>query len=93
VKRILFACLRAADPGELARLFPSEADVVIPQPGLSRLVLPPEVFEACRADLEEKKGYPPGSHPQRPYHAARRSVTRFAMPSIVRRRICRVWQI
>jgi hypothetical protein len=45
----------AADkpPADLARLFPSEAEVVVDRAGLSRLVLPPEVLTACRPDLSD----------------------------------------
>jgi hypothetical protein len=42
-----------AEPAELRRLFPQEAEVVAGGGGLSRLVLPPEVLAACRPDLSD----------------------------------------
>jgi len=42
-----------AEPAELRRLFPQEADVTAESGGLSRLVLPPEVLAACRPDLSD----------------------------------------
>jgi hypothetical protein len=40
-------------PADLARLFPTEAEVIVTQPGLSRLVLAPEIVGACRPDLSD----------------------------------------
>jgi hypothetical protein len=40
-------------PADLARLFPTEAEVVVTQPGLSRLVLASEIVGACRPDLSD----------------------------------------
>jgi len=38
---------------ELRRLFPREADLFAPRPGLARLALPPEVLKDCRPDLSD----------------------------------------
>ncbi len=43
----------ALEPAELRRLFPSEAEVTVERPGLSRLVLPQEILTACRPDLSD----------------------------------------
>jgi len=42
-----------AEPVELRRLFPQEADVLGGSAGLSRLVLPPAILAACRPDLSD----------------------------------------
>src|SRR5207245_5852365 len=42
-----------AQPVELRRLFPQEAEVAVQGGGLSRLVLPPAVLTACRPDLSD----------------------------------------
>ncbi len=43
----------AAEPAELRRLFPQEAELLAASLGLSRLVLPPEILAACRPDLSD----------------------------------------
>lgn len=43
----------AGDAGALVRLFPEEADVVVPEARLARLALPPAVLAACRPDLSD----------------------------------------
>jgi hypothetical protein len=43
----------APRPVELRRLFPQEAEVVVTSAGLARLVLPPAILKACRADLSD----------------------------------------
>ena len=45
--------LAAAEPADVSRLFPREAEVLVEGAGLSRLVLPPEVLQACRPDLSD----------------------------------------
>jgi len=45
--------LRCAEPAELHKLFPLEAEVVSGDAPLSRLVLPAEVLASCRPDLSD----------------------------------------
>jgi hypothetical protein len=49
----------AADPSALIRLFPEEADVVVPEARLARLPLPPAVLAACRPDLSDLRLFDP----------------------------------
>jgi len=42
-----------AEPAELRKLFPNEAEVFVERTGLSNLVLPAEVLIACRPDLSD----------------------------------------
>jgi len=49
-----------AQPVELKRLFPREAEVVVAGEGLARLVLSPEVLSACRPDLSDLRLFDPG---------------------------------
>jgi hypothetical protein len=42
-----------AEPAELKKLFPKEAEVLVERDGLARLPLPAEVLAACRPDLSD----------------------------------------
>ncbi len=62
---VYLACApaRATEPSELARLFPFEADVFVgSRAGLSRLVLPSEIFQSCRPELSDLRLFDAGGH-------------------------------
>jgi hypothetical protein len=42
-----------AEPVELRKLFPNEAEVLVEEDGLARLVLPTEILTSCRPDLSD----------------------------------------
>lgn len=78
--------LSAAEPAELRRLFPHEADVTLSEAGLARLVLPPEILSECRPDLSDVRLFD-GEGREVPYLVDRASASagmevtqRFAAP-------------
>ena len=46
---------RGAEPVELSKLFPQEAELFVEGDGLSRLVLPPEILAATMRGIMEGK--------------------------------------